>query len=117
MDEVDGMSAGDRGGSAELIQIIKASKVPIICICNDRSSPKVRSLAGHCLDLKFRRPTAQQVEVRLMQIARNEKLHLEPNSVAQLVASTSGDIRQIINLLSTYRLGADTLSFDDSKKL
>ena len=55
MDEVDGMSAGDRGGSAELIQLIKKTAAPIICICNDHSSPKMRTLAGHCLDLKFRR--------------------------------------------------------------
>jgi replication factor C subunit 1 len=55
MDEVDGMSAGDRGGIAELILLIKKSKVPIICICNDRASPKVRSLANYCLDLRFRR--------------------------------------------------------------
>ena len=31
MDEVDGMSAGDRGGIAELIQLIKKSKVCAIC--------------------------------------------------------------------------------------
>lgn len=36
MDEVDGCSAGDRGGIAQLISIIKESKTPIICICNDR---------------------------------------------------------------------------------
>ena len=55
MDEVDGMSAGDRGGMAELILLLKKTKTPIICICNDRSSPKVRSLANYCLDLRFRR--------------------------------------------------------------
>lgn len=55
MDEVDGMSAGDRGGNAELIQLIKKTAIPIICICNDHSSPKMKSLAGHCMDLKFRR--------------------------------------------------------------
>jgi replication factor C subunit 1 len=55
MDEVDGMSAGDRGGSQELLQIIKKSRVPIICICNDRASPKIKTLANYCLDLKFRR--------------------------------------------------------------
>ena len=55
MDEVDGMSAGDRGGSAELIQLIKKTATPIICICNDHSSPKMRTLANHCLDLRFRR--------------------------------------------------------------
>ena len=37
MDEVDGMSGGDRGGVGAIIQMIKNSKVPIICICNDRS--------------------------------------------------------------------------------
>lgn len=36
MDEVDGCGAGDRGGVSALVQIIKESKVPIICICNDR---------------------------------------------------------------------------------
>ena len=36
MDEVDGVGAGDRGGINALIQIIKNTKIPIICICNDR---------------------------------------------------------------------------------
>jgi hypothetical protein len=30
MDEVDGMSAGDRGGMAELIQLLKRTKVHLI---------------------------------------------------------------------------------------
>ena len=70
MDECDGMSAGDRGGMAELIQIIKKSKVPIICICNDRASPKVRSLANYCLDLRFRRPDARQIVPRIAEICK-----------------------------------------------
>jgi replication factor C subunit 1 len=32
MDEVDGMSTGDRGGIAELISMIKKTQVPIICV-------------------------------------------------------------------------------------
>jgi replication factor C subunit 1 len=36
MDEVDGVGAGDKGGISALIQVIKDSKTPIICICNDR---------------------------------------------------------------------------------
>ena len=57
MDEVDGMSNGDRGGIQELIRVIKTTKTPIICICNDRNSPKVRSLASNCYDLQFNKPT------------------------------------------------------------
>jgi hypothetical protein len=33
----------------------------VICICNDRGSQKVKSLAGHCLDLRFRRPSPREV--------------------------------------------------------
>lgn len=36
MDEVDGVGNGDRGGLAALIQVIKDTKTPIVCICNDR---------------------------------------------------------------------------------
>ena len=61
MDEVDGMSAGDRGGVADLIASIKISKIPIICICNNRYSQKLKSLVNHCLPLNFRKPTKQQV--------------------------------------------------------
>ena len=61
MDEVDGMSAGDRGGIADLIASIKISKIPIICICNDRYSQKLKSLVNYCLLLSFRKPTKQQV--------------------------------------------------------
>jgi replication factor C subunit 1 len=70
MDECDGMSAGDRGGMAELIQLIKKTRVPIICVCNDRASPKVRSLANYCLDLRFRRPDARQVVPRISEICK-----------------------------------------------
>jgi replication factor C subunit 1 len=38
MDEVDGMSSGDRGGNKALIDVIKATRVPIICISNDHHS-------------------------------------------------------------------------------
>jgi len=38
MDEVDGMSSGDRGGITAIINMIKNTKIPIICICNDRQA-------------------------------------------------------------------------------
>ncbi len=77
MDECDGMSAGDRGGMAELIQLIKKTKMPIICACNDRSSPKVRSLTNYCLDLRFRRPEACQVVPRITEICCKKDHQLE----------------------------------------
>ncbi|KAJ2553258.1 DNA replication factor C complex subunit Rfc1 [Coemansia sp. RSA 1933] len=115
MDEVDGMSGGDRGGTTELIQLIKRTKVPIICICNDRQSTKVRSLANHCEDIRFRRPTEQQMRARLNTIAFREGLTLGPNAITQLVQSTHNDIRQIINLMSSYALNKASMSYLESK--
>ena len=137
MDEVDGMSAGDRGGIAELILIIKKTKIPIICICNDRQSPKVKSLVNHCFDMRFYRPRANEVEKAIMAIgAKYEKLlvrfityyflfriyhreglSIQSNVVENLVKSTSADIRQILNMLSTYSLKSSHLSYDEAKTL
>ena len=47
----------------ELISLIKSSKIPVICMCNDRNSPKMRSLANHCFDLRFQRPRVEQIKV------------------------------------------------------
>lgn len=40
-------AAGDRGGVQDLIATIKLSKIPIICICNDKYAQKLRSLRNH----------------------------------------------------------------------
>jgi len=64
MDEVDGMAGNeDRGGIQELINLIKNSKCPVICMCNDRQHPKVRSLANYCFDLRFYKPRVEQIRV------------------------------------------------------
>lgn len=67
MDEVDGMSAGDRGGVADLIVTIAKSKIPIIAICNDKYNQKLKSLRNHCLELEYR--YALLLECLVFQIA------------------------------------------------
>jgi len=109
MDEVDGMSSGDRGGLAELTKFIKKTKVPIVCICNDRNSQKMRSFRSWCLDLIFRKPTAQQIAHRLSRIAANEGFQMEMPAIHKLAESTNGDIRQMLHMLQFW-------SNDDSKK-
>lgn len=101
MDEVDGMSGNeDRGGTAELILLIKKTKVPIICICNDRNHEKIRSLANHCLDLRFPKPRMDQIKASLLSIAYKEKIQISGNVLEQLIESSNKDIRQCINNLA-----------------
>ncbi|GJQ09946.1 hypothetical protein GpartN1_g1737.t1 [Galdieria partita] len=114
MDEVDGMSAGDRGGIQELIQLIKKTSVPIICICNDDSSVKVRSLANYCLKLKWRRPLASQLRSRLLEICKKEGFeNVETQTIEKIVESCHGDMRQILNLLQSWRSRSRNLTYSD----
>jgi replication factor C subunit 1 len=102
MDEVDGMGAGDRSGMAELIQMIKKTKIPIICICNDRQSQKMKSLLPYCMDLKFSRPTKHVLANRAVRIAESEGLVVERNAAEAIAESCGNDVRQILNLLQMW---------------
>jgi replication factor C subunit 1 len=102
MDEVDGMGAGDRSGMSELIKMIKKSMVPIICICNDRQSQKIKSLAPHCLDLRYRRPVKSQIAKRAIAIGQAEGLEIEYNAAEAVAESCGNDIRQVINCLQMW---------------
>jgi len=47
----------------ELIQLIKRTRIPIICICNEKGHTKIRSLSNYCFDLRFQRPRVEQIKV------------------------------------------------------
>lgn len=112
MDEVDGMSGGDRGGSQELIRMIKKTRVPIICIANDDTTPNMRSLSNSCFKIRFRRPTVVSVTKRLSEIARREGFHAMGDQVLnKLAEGCNGDVRQMINLLQTWRVTSPALSY------
>lgn len=69
MDEVDGTSAGDRGGIGALNGFIRKTKIPIICIANDKSLQKMKPLLATTLQMPFKRPDANMIRSRLMSIA------------------------------------------------
>lgn len=115
MDEVDGMSAGDRGGVGQLASLCRKTSIPIICICNERKLPKMKPFDNVTLDMAFRRPDAGMIRSRIASIAFREKMPLKPAVIDQLVEGTRADIRQIINMMSTYKTTSSTMSFDESK--
>lgn len=108
MDEVDGMSSSDRGGVQELIKLIKTTKCPIICICNDHGKTSVRSLAGHCLDLKFQRPQVVSVMKRMREVCRKERVTIDDQALEAIVKSSGNDIRQVFNALQMFHHSPNT---------
>ena len=113
MDEVDGIAGNeDRGGLQQLVQLIKRSLIPIVCIANDASSPKIRTLKQYTMQLIWRRPTAEQIAPRLTAIAQAEGLQVDVNAMRRLIESTQADIRQCINFLQMFSQTQRRLDFD-----
>lgn len=103
MDECDGLSGGtDRGGVQALINMIKGTKNPIICICNDRGDQGIRTLVQHCYDLRFRKPENASVAKRLKGILAREGAHLDLVLAESLVEACGQDIRQVINHIQFF---------------
>jgi replication factor C subunit 1 len=117
MDEVDGMSAGDRGGVGALAAVCKKTEVPMILICNDRRLPKMKPFDFVTFDLPFRRPTVDQVRSRIMTIAFREGLKMPAPVVNALIEGSNADIRQVVNMISTAKLDQEAMDFDSGKRM
>ncbi|XP_069487888.1 replication factor C subunit 1 [Ambystoma mexicanum] len=116
MDEVDGMAGNeDRGGMQELIGLIKNSRIPIICMCNDRNHPKIRSLANYCFDLRFQRPRVEQIKGAMMTIAFKEGLKIPPPAMNEIILGANQDIRQVLHNLSMWCARNKALTYDEAK--
>ena len=119
MDEVDGMSAGDRGGVGALAAVCKKTSIPMILICNDRRLPKMKPFDYVTYDLPFRKPTVEQVRSRIMTILFREGMKdmIPPTVVNALIEGSRADIRQIINMISTAKVDQQALDFDGGKNM
>ncbi|KZL69451.1 replication factor RFC1 C terminal domain-containing protein, partial [Colletotrichum tofieldiae] len=117
MDEVDGMSAGDRGGVGALAKFCKKTEIPLILICNERKLPKMKPFDFVAMDVPFRRPTVEQVRSRIMTICHREGLKLPVPVVDALIEGSNKDIRQIINMISTAKLDQASMSYDKGKAM
>ncbi|KAJ8113132.1 hypothetical protein ONZ43_g5224 [Nemania bipapillata] len=101
MDEVDGMSAGDRGGVVALAKFCK----------------KTEPFDFVTYDIKFQRPQVDQIRSRMMTICHREGLKLSPQVLEALIEGSNRDIRQIVNMLSTIKLDQISMDFDQSKDM
>ena len=95
MDEVDGMSSGDRGGVVEIRKLIESSKIPIICIANDIVGQKLGPLRKVSEKIEFYPPSPDMI------IRSIKKLlpHISNSKIENVVISSGGDIRNIFNTI------------------
>lgn len=101
MDEIDGLSAGDRGGVGEIAAIIKKTHTPIICIANEKP-PKLKPIISVCIDVKFNRPMKSTIATSLLKVAKAEGIAINKIELEGLCEKNGNDIRSILNNLEFY---------------
>lgn len=132
MDEVDGMSSGDRGGISELINIINPNKGkrkkdkitlpftnPIICICNNESDKKMKDLKKECECIQFVLPRLSEIYEFSEQIIEKENIKISEDDLLKIVTHSQNDIRKTISMLEYISKGNKLNNFtikDNSEK-
>jgi len=89
----------DYGFISSLIECIKETKIPIICICADRYDQNIKPLLNYVIDFKMKKPTYKEVYTLLYNIVVTEKIKIKETELKDLYEGSNGDIRFILNTL------------------
>lgn len=107
MDEVDGC---DVGGVGEVIEMLKSTRIPIVCTCNDRWHPKLRSLLNYVEDMRFSHPPCNIVANYLCdRVLAREGITLSKPLLQDIIKSAGSDIRNMLNNLQLWCLNRTSL--------
>lgn len=101
LDEIDGMSVGDKGGLTELVRILKEynGENAIVCISNEWMEKKFQQFQKICASYAVAAPTRADVE-RLLESQFSDKEMPHKDDIHKLSADLlevhSGDLRKIL---------------------
>jgi DNA polymerase III delta prime subunit len=101
-------SGGDYGFIASLVECIKDTCIPIICICDDRYSQNIKPILNYCVDFKLAKPCYDDVYRLIYKVVTTEGIKISKQSVDKLYEQSNGDIRSILNTLQLGTKKTDT---------
>jgi replication factor C large subunit len=117
IDEIDGLASEDRGGTGEIIKIIKESHYPIVLTANNPWNPKLRSLRTYCRLIQFGKVHYWDIVKRLQYICEKEKIKCDKGVLRRLAKKSEGDLRSAINDLETLARAKKEIKLKDLEVL
>lgn len=84
----------DVGFISCLVECVKNTKIPIICVCNNRYDTNIKPIISHCIDIKMSRPSSMDVCRFFHSKFPNKKVNFK-----ELYDQSNGDIRFMFNTL------------------
>jgi replication factor C subunit 1 len=92
-------SSGDYGFISALVECIKETEVPIICICDDRYCQNIKPILTSCLEVKLSIPSYDEVYKLVCKVVTLENIKIGKTRVDKLIRESNGDIRFVLNNL------------------
>jgi len=92
-------SGGDYGFISAIVECIKETEIPIICICDDKFNQNLKPLLTHCFDVKLIKPKYAEIYSFVYKVVVSEKIKISKSNVDKLIEQSNGDIRFILNSL------------------
>jgi len=92
-------ASGDYGFIGALVECIKETEIPIICICDDRYSQSLKPLVSHCFDIKMSKPSYTEMYAFVYKVVTSENIKISKSKVDKLIEQANGDILFILNTL------------------
>ncbi len=118
VDEVDGISATDRGGLPELISLLEISNFPVIITANDIWDSKLSPLRKKAELIQLKEVDYKTIKDVLIWILRKEKLFIDNEILTKIAIKAKGDLRAAINDLQAISemQDASSITFDERNK-
>ena len=118
VDEADGISADDRGGLSELIDLIESSVYPVIITANDIWDKKLSPLRKKAELIQLKEVDYRTIKDVLVSILRKEKNFISDEILTRIAVKSKGDLRAAINDLQTISKLKDPsgIDFDERNK-
>jgi len=113
LDEVDGISGtADKGGLDAILDLINATRYPIVMTANDPWDQKLRPLREAALMIPFNRLSERYVVQALKRICVAEKIECEDAALKLIAQRSEGDLRSAINDLQAIAEGYGRVTVD-----
>jgi replication factor C subunit 1 len=92
----------DYGFISSIVMCLKETKIPVIATCNNRYDQSLKPILNYCLDMKFQKPSSNEISKFLKAIIKKENISITDAKLNQLIEDSNNDIRSIMNNLQFY---------------
>lgn len=107
MEEVDGLSAGDRGGGAALAAAVRAG-ARVICTCNEETANVAAIVRAGAVRIEMGSVGAEDIKRVLVDVVRGEEVGrgVKMGDLRRIAEAAGGDVRQaLVSLELAVRCG------------